>query len=180
MSKQSEAVKRWRKNTKERIINAMGGCCQICGYDRCHSALALHHIDPTKKELSFASIRANPKKWGTVVNELQNAVLLCHNCHSEIHDGMTDLPEDYAKFDESFRDYKEVRPTHPCPVCGIDTPNTNKYCSLSCAGKSSRKVDWENYDLLEELKTRTKSDIAEELGITETAVRKREKKLINL
>jgi len=32
MSNKSEYVKRWRKNTKKRIIESMGGECQICGY----------------------------------------------------------------------------------------------------------------------------------------------------
>jgi len=33
MSKKSEHVKNWRKNCKERIIQAMGGKCCVCGYD---------------------------------------------------------------------------------------------------------------------------------------------------
>ena len=50
MSKNSEAVKRWRKNTKDRMVIAMGGCCQICGYNKTHKALEFHHINQMKKK----------------------------------------------------------------------------------------------------------------------------------
>ena len=107
MSKNSDAVKRWRKNTKRRIIESMGGKCQICGYDNCDSALALHHIDPNEKEISFGAIRANPKNWLSIVEELRKCILLCHNCHSEIHANVTKLPEQYTIFDENYIEYKQ-------------------------------------------------------------------------
>lgn len=51
MSIKSEYVKKWRKTAKLRIIEAMGGECCICGYKKCPEALALHHLDPSKKIL---------------------------------------------------------------------------------------------------------------------------------
>lgn len=39
---------------KKRIIYVMGGCCALCGYDKCSDAMELHHIDPTKKTLHLA------------------------------------------------------------------------------------------------------------------------------
>jgi 5-methylcytosine-specific restriction endonuclease McrA len=53
MSYSSEKVKKWRKNTKDRMVAAMGGCCQICGYSKSTNALEFHHIDPTVKEKGF-------------------------------------------------------------------------------------------------------------------------------
>ena len=50
MSNKSEAVKIWRKNTKQKMIKAMGNHCQICNYNKCPEALELHHIDPSEKE----------------------------------------------------------------------------------------------------------------------------------
>ena len=46
----AEKVKRWRSNTKQKIVEAMGGKCQICGYNRCLAGLALHHKDPKQKD----------------------------------------------------------------------------------------------------------------------------------
>ena len=59
----AEAVKKWRRETKKRMIDSMGGECQLCGYNKCQEALELHHINPDEKELSFGAIRANPKAW---------------------------------------------------------------------------------------------------------------------
>ena len=63
VSKGSDAVKRWRFKFKERMIDSMGGCCVICGYSKAQRALALHHIDPTQKELSFGELRKNSADW---------------------------------------------------------------------------------------------------------------------
>lgn len=106
MSKSSEAVKRWRKNTKERMVLSMGGCCQICGYNRSHKALEFHHINPNEKEMGFGETRANNVKWATLIEELKKCILLCSNCHKEVHEGITELPEKYATFDDSYTEYK--------------------------------------------------------------------------
>lgn len=110
MSKSSEAVKRWRTNSKNRMVQAMGGKCQICQYNKCTDALEFHHIDPKLKELKFGGIRASPIAWAKIIVELRKCILLCSNCHKEIGCGLTLLPEQYDKFDESFVEYKELRP----------------------------------------------------------------------
>lgn len=106
MSKSSEAVKRWRKNTKERMVKSMGGCCQVCGYNKTTNALEFHHINPEEKEMGFGDTRANNVKWSLLVEELKKCILLCSNCHKEVHEGVTQLPEVFAKFDEAYTEYK--------------------------------------------------------------------------
>jgi hypothetical protein len=108
MSKSSEAVKRWRKNTKDRMVKSMGGCCQICGYNRSHKALEFHHIDPNEKEMGFGETRANNVKWSLLVEELRKCILLCSNCHKEVHEGITNLPNSFAKFNEDYKDYSKM------------------------------------------------------------------------
>ena len=53
MSKSSEAVKKWRRNTKLKLITCMGSKCQICGYNKSQNALEFHHIDPEEKDFSL-------------------------------------------------------------------------------------------------------------------------------
>jgi hypothetical protein len=181
MSKSSEAVKVWRKNTKARIAEAFGGKCSICEYSFCHEAFDLHHLDPKEKEFSLGAIRGSPRSWEKIVNELRKCVLLCCRCHREVHANVTKLPENYNSFNENFADYKEVQKKSkmtPCKVCNMLKPSYNNTCSYACAAKLSRKVDWDSTNLLEELKHSTKSKIAEKLGVSEAAVRKREKKLM--
>ncbi len=174
----SEAVKRWRKNTKSRIIKAMGGKCQSCGYDKCDEALELHHIDPNEKEIGIGRIRANPSSWSKIVTELRKCILLCSNCHREVHSGVIDIPKVYQKFDESFSQYKDSTKLTPCVVCGKMKPERNKTCSHICAGKLGQsKIDWNCIDLESELKLKSFTQIARELDISDAAVRKRAKRL---
>lgn len=179
MSKRSESVKRWRKNSKKRMVDAMGGKCQCCTYNKCHDALEFHHLDPTQKDISLGGMRANPKRWSTIILELKKCILLCSNCHREVHEGITPLPETYDTFDPSFEDYKRQKEDifHPCPVCGVDVIEMHKFCSLSCSGKSKQRVDWDSVDLKMLLTTTSVSGIAESLNISFAAVNKRMKKI---
>lgn len=68
---------------KIRVILYKGGKCKKCGYDKCHTALDLHHIDHTQKEFNINEMRN--KAWGTVIKELDKCDLLCSTCHREIH-----------------------------------------------------------------------------------------------
>jgi biotin operon repressor len=176
----SDAVKRWRHNTKAKIVIAMGGECGVCGYDKCNSALALHHLDPTKKDISFGAIRANPKRWSDIVIELRKCVLVCHNCHTEIHAGVTELPTQLVTFDESYSDYNRIVAdfnTGNCRVCDASIPEHQTTCSITCTGKLGKIVDWSRIDLVSELVSKSYTNIADELGVSSGAVAKRAKKL---
>lgn len=180
MSKQSDAVKKWRKNTKQRIIDSMGGKCQCCGYNQCNEALDIHHIDPSKKELSFGSIRANPIAWPKIVEELKKCILVCRNCHAEIHNADRKIPDNYSTFDESFSTYKVIgNLTDECPVCKTLKPSHNKFCSLVCSGKHSHSkngTDWSKVDLVNLIEAKSVSQIAEEYGVTIGSITKQLRK----
>lgn len=184
MSKNSEHVKNWRRNTKARIVESFGGKCSICEYSLCHEAFDLHHLNPEEKDFALSSVRGSAKSWEKIVIELRKCVLLCCRCHREVHAGVTELPENCNSFNEKFADYKTVAKMSkmtPCEVCHTLKPSYNKRtCSYACSAKLSRKVDWDSIDLLEELKHSKRSKIAERLGISEAAVRKREKKLLGI
>lgn len=156
MSKGSESVKLWRKNTKKRMIQSMGSCCQICSYNKCDNALEFHHLNPKEKEMGLGAIRGNIVGWNKIIIELKKCILLCANCHREVHEGVSFIPESFCVFDESFADYKELK------------PKKQKI-------KKGRfyKVKWEDVDLLELKKQYTNVQIASSLGVSETAVRKR-------
>lgn len=176
MSISSKRVKDWRENTKQRIVDAFGGKCCICSYNRCLAGFDLHHLNPSKKEFGFGAIRANPKSWeNTIVPELRKCVLLCSNCHREVHHGDAVVPLDAPSFDESYVFYRVNKKTvmEPCPVCLEPKSTASKTCSI-------RKVPWDDIDLEKELLTKNKSQIAKELGVSEAAVRKRLKKVAKL
>jgi len=184
MSKRSEAVKRWRENCKQRMLQSMGSKCQICEYDKCSSALEFHHLDLKEKDFSFGATRANPKKWEHIIIELRKCILLCVNCHREVHAGITDIPEDFFRFDETYADYRAVirydkikqakKVQTFCPVCDKPKRKDHVTCSLVCAGVLGGKVNWELYNPLQ-LKEAglTNVAIAVMAGCSEAAVRKR-------
>ena len=69
-----------------------GNKCAICGYDKCQRALNFHHIDPSKKEFDLAS-RGLTRSWKKIKDEIKKCVLVCANCHAEIHEGITKVPK---------------------------------------------------------------------------------------
>lgn len=95
MSSNYDKVKNFRKHVKVVAVQTMGNACQICGYDRCIQALELHHINPDEKEISFSVINS----WDTLYAELAKAILVCANCHREIHYNNLPLPTEFTRFD---------------------------------------------------------------------------------
>lgn len=180
MSISSLRVKQWRENTKNKMVKAMGGKCQCCGYNRCDKSLAFHHIDPNKKDMGFGDTRANPKSWIKIVEELKKCILVCHNCHSEIHAGIRELPTQYETFNDEYLDVKKVLEYNDCPACNTKKPVKSKYCSAKCAQTNRRKVDWDKIDLLDLMKKHTISELEEMLKISNAAIYKRRDKILKL
>ncbi len=178
MSKSSDAVKRWRKNTKDRMVQSMGGECQCCGYNRTNNALAFHHLDPKEKDLNFGGTRANPQSWKKITEELQKCILVCHNCHAEIHAGIRDIPTERKTFDTSYIVYKDTFPYDTCPVCESQKPISQKFCSHKCAQTNSRRVKWDSIDLPALMEKHTIRELEDMLGVSNAAIYKQRKKLL--
>ena len=87
------AVARRRKVVKKKAINYKGGQCAICKYKKSPSALTFHHINPANKFFGL-SARGITRAWSKVQKELDKCILLCANCHAEVHDGITQLPKE--------------------------------------------------------------------------------------
>lgn len=89
--KNNAAVTSYRQKMKERAVEYKGGCCQNpeCKYFRCIAALTFHHIDPRTK--AFAINDGRTRNWEKLKEELDKCILLCHNCHTEVHAGVLEL-----------------------------------------------------------------------------------------
>ena len=85
-----EAVTRRLQRVKRLLVAEAGGCCRVCGYDRCILNLHFHHVDPAAK--SFAVSMAAGKSIAAYRAEVQKCVLVCANCHGEIEAGMVTAP----------------------------------------------------------------------------------------
>lgn len=185
MSKSSEAVKEWRKNTKQKLTICMGSKCQVCGYNKSQNALEFHHINPSEKDFSIRDITVSPKKWDNIKEELSKCILLCANCHREVHEGLTKLPEKFQEFNEELLQLeenkyllKETKVTY-CPVCNKPKENYLQTCSKECGYKKRTKIDWSSIDLIEliEVEQKSKTEIADELGCSDAMVGKKYREL---
>ena len=77
-------VVRSRQNTKRRALAALGGTCRGCGRSDPVAAVEFHHLDPRDKEFAISTDGA-PRSWPRIEAELAKCVLLCANCHREVH-----------------------------------------------------------------------------------------------
>lgn len=80
---QNKKVYKRRAKLKQMALDYMGKKCQICGYDKCSRALVFHHINPEEKDFNIYSANCS---WDKIKKELDKCILLCSNCHAEIHD----------------------------------------------------------------------------------------------
>ena len=87
-----KAVQRRREKVRLMAVNYKGGCCQICGYDRCIEALEFHHLDPSQKDFGISQ-KGYTRSWDKIKEEVEKCILLCANCHREAHAGKLQLPQ---------------------------------------------------------------------------------------
>jgi hypothetical protein len=178
MSISSEKVKTWRKRTKDRVIESLGGKCVCCGYNKCMASLALHHINPNEKEDTLGHLMSDIRSWSKIIVEVRKCILLCQNCHGEVHAGVTNIPEGAPRFNEEFANYKlHDEEIDSCPVCKKEKPIYNITCSRSCAAKTTNKMDWDSINLVELLKTESENSLANLLNCSRDSIRKRLRKL---
>lgn len=81
------SVKRQR-DIKLKCLKYKGGCCVFCGYDKYYGALEFHHINPKEKDFTIA---VSCKSFNNLLNELDKCILVCSNCHKELHAGLIDI-----------------------------------------------------------------------------------------
>lgn len=75
-----------RREQKLRAINYLGGQCQKCKGVFPPFVYDFHHKDPTEKEGHIHIMLKNT--WDKLVIELDKCILLCANCHREVHHGV--------------------------------------------------------------------------------------------
>lgn len=85
-----KAVTERRRKLKAMVVEYRGGHCVLCGYDRCPWALDLHHVDESRKEFGL-SMDGMTRSWEKVRKEADKCVLVCANCHREVHAGVAKL-----------------------------------------------------------------------------------------
>ena len=125
-------IKNFRQRLKHRLIYAGGGKCCICGYDKCSAALEFHHLNPEEKEFTLgANTNIGTEK---AIAEIKKCVLVCANCHREIHDGLTISPNHSSIIEERVNKILEEnqkvkqKQFNYCKICNKIISNKAIYC----------------------------------------------------
>lgn len=134
----SDNVTNRRRKIKEELVAYKGGKCEICGYDKCIDALTFHHINPEEK--SFGISNGNIKNLSALKKEADKCILLCANCHAEIH-YKKKMEKERAKNNEEKHNIEEYLEANP--------------------NKNGNKIILDIEKIQEELQNNTQKEVAE-------------------
>ena len=81
------AVVDFRRRLKVCAVDYMGGRCFDCERTGPPGLFDFHHIDAKDKGFGIGQ-DGIPRRWERVVAELEKCVMLCANCHREVHAGI--------------------------------------------------------------------------------------------
>jgi len=79
-----KAVRKRRNKLRTMAREYKGGKCFLCGYKKCKDALEFHHIDIKGKDFSISK-DGTTRSWERIKNEIEKCILVCANCHRELH-----------------------------------------------------------------------------------------------
>lgn len=141
----------YRRKAKNRLVDAFHGKCGLCGYCTCKSAFDFHHVDPSDKEINLAMLIQY--KWSRLVKEAKKCVMVCRNCHAEVHAGLREIGSNVQRFDLNFEEWPKK-------------PKKEKH--------DKRRKWCEDSELIKLISDRKSySDLGRLFGISATSVRKR-------
>jgi hypothetical protein len=88
----AERMAQIRRKAKARAVAHMGGRCFGCGSSGPYQLFEFHHVDASRKDFGISE-DGIMRKWAKIIAELAKCVMLCANCHREVHAGMRTLDE---------------------------------------------------------------------------------------
>ena len=162
----STEVKKAQRRKKLYAVKMMGGKCQICGYDRCINALEFHHPNEDKAyRPTYVIMRWS---WDKAKEEIKKCMLLCANCHREIH---------YKEIDTARKSKQLPLLEKTCKKCGkgFTTKRVEaQYCSLICSHDDTHRCERPTKEVLYELLSSGERwrTIGKRYGVSDNAVKK--------
>lgn len=176
MATSSQYVLKSDQKKKERLIDCCGGKCAICGYDKCSSALEFHHTNPLEKDFAISNLPHC--SFEKALAEIQKCIMVCANCHREIHAGLIDnIPEPYIdanKVEMHLQDLQELktRKKYYCKNCGVEITRGAEYCSF-CYQESKQNPRKPSREILkQEIRNIPFTHLGQKYDVTDNAVKK--------
>ncbi len=86
-----EAQKRRGLSRKLALVKEHGGRCVQCGYNKNLAALTFHHAELGEKDFKLDMRSLSNRRWKAIHTEADRCILVCQNCHAELHSPHLDL-----------------------------------------------------------------------------------------
>lgn len=120
-----ETTNKKKHAIKDFAIMYKGGKCSVCDVKYTRNNYAFHHTEPEHKDFSVGD--RNGISIPELTRELDKCVLVCHNCHSEVHHELT-LKNGYTnkikgnseRWVLSKKVHLNWAGRHSCDKCGYD------------------------------------------------------------
>ncbi len=141
----TENVVEFRRRNKQKLMAALGGKCEMCGYCKdVPNAYHFHHRN--KAEKSYTISRHMTRNFDALMEEAKKCMLLCSNCHAEVHNEehvqirKNTIKQWSERTDDDLKllakNRKKERAKGTCPVCSTTFDKTfeaKRFCSRKCA-----------------------------------------------
>lgn len=130
---------------KFQLVEMKGGKCEICGYDKNYASFDFHHLNPEEKEFQLDARHLSNTKIEKLMEEAKKCILICANCHREIHYPHLDKNIVIEKINEINDNHlsihiKNRKKQSICKTCGCeyDYIKGKIYCSNECREKDKQ------------------------------------------
>ena len=172
-------VAEFRKRRKQLLIDIMGGKCCLCGYNKCNTVLEFHHINPEEK-LYGLSAGGNCHSLEQDLAEAKKCILVCANCHREIHNGLYENTSFITTYNEEFGELllkakqEKILQINRCVDCGIEIQKRSTRC-VYCESLNRKKqniIPVSREELKNLIRNYPFTQIAEKFSYTDNAIRK--------
>lgn len=165
-----QQLRAWSR--KLELVAMMGGKCCKCGYDKNIAALEFHHQNPQDKSFQLDARHLSNTTPEKLLEESKKCVLVCSNCHKEIHYPQQTKSVLEEKIYTSKSIISSKKRLSICPVCGkqFEYKKGKIYCSSECREKEKGYPSQEEVrKKYVELKSQNK--VAEYYGLTRKIIR---------
>lgn len=165
-AQQERAIRR-----KVKLVLMNGGQCSSCGYKKNHAALNFHHLNSQDKLFELDSRSLSNHSWKAIIKEAAKCILLCSNCHQEIHHPELTVNVDQISID---RIEKNLPLANFCCDCGCLRSTDDSERCPACQHRKQERISWPpTEELLKLLESNSYLAVGRMLGVSDNSVRKR-------